>query len=204
MVGAELGLRERKKLRTRQAVTDAAVRLFAEKGFDATTVEEICERAEVSPSTFFRYFESKEAAAFPEEEPRVRIVEDALRARPADEPFNVSIRRAALALLDYDIESGKNRDVDVRMDLLAREPALAVFSTRMQARAAERFTAVVAELLGADAATDLRPRLLVNLAFAAVNSAWATLRDRGPEEDLRALTVEAFDVLDEGLASLLA
>src|SRR5689334_5758979 len=90
-MATELGLRERKKLRTRQALSEAALRLFAEKGFDATTVEEICERAEVSPSTFFRYFESKEAAAFPEEEPRVRIVEEALRARPEDEPFNTTI-----------------------------------------------------------------------------------------------------------------
>src|SRR5689334_25043117 len=111
-MATELGLRERKKLRTRQALSDAALRLFAEKGFDATTVEEICEQAEVSPSTFFRYFETKEAAAFPDEEPRVRVVEDALRTRPDGEPLNATIRRAALALVDHDIESGKQRDVD--------------------------------------------------------------------------------------------
>src|SRR5258708_34941338 len=58
-----LPLRERKKLRTRRALADAARRMFTEKGFDATTLEEIPEEAEVSKSTFFRAFPAKEAAA---------------------------------------------------------------------------------------------------------------------------------------------
>ena len=54
------GLRERKKAKTRAAIRDAAMRLFGEQGYAATTVDQIADAAEVSPSTFFRYFPTKE------------------------------------------------------------------------------------------------------------------------------------------------
>lgn len=59
------GLRERKKIKTRRAIRTAAYALIEERGYDATTIEQIADRAEVSPSTVFRYFPTKEASSSP-------------------------------------------------------------------------------------------------------------------------------------------
>lgn len=198
---SELGLRERKKLKTKQALGDIAQGLFAEKGFDATTVEEICARAEVSPSTFFRYFPTKEAVAFPDEDVRVAVVEDVLRTRPAGEPWNVTIRRSVMRLIDHDLDSRK--DFRGRIELMNREPALAAHAMKTQAAAADRFTSLIASQIEVDPAADVRPRLVVAAAFAAVNSAWSAWLGDATGRDLRDLVDEAFDLLDGGLRTAL-
>src|SRR6202142_2037697 len=89
---AILGLRERKKARTRAAIQDHALRLFHERGYDATTVEQIAEAAEVSPSTFFRYFPTKEdVVAYDALDP---LVMAAWRAQPADMKPIAAMRKA--------------------------------------------------------------------------------------------------------------
>jgi AcrR family transcriptional regulator len=88
--GAQPGLRERKKIKTRSAIREATYRLIQEQGYDATTIEQIAEAAEVSPSTVFRYFPTKEDIVITDEYDPVLLEE--LRARPADEPWPDSVR----------------------------------------------------------------------------------------------------------------
>ena len=76
------GLRERKKARTRAAIREHALRLFRENGYQRTTVEQIAAAAEVSPSTFFRYFPTKEEVVL-QDDMDTRMIE-ALERQPAD------------------------------------------------------------------------------------------------------------------------
>ena len=75
------GLRERKKARTRASIREHALRLFREQGYQATTVEQIAAAAEVSPSTFFRYFPTKEDVVL-QDDMDTRMIE-ALDRQPA-------------------------------------------------------------------------------------------------------------------------
>jgi len=77
-----LGLRDRKKIQTREAIRREAMRLIRENGYANTTVEQIAEAAEVSPSTFFRYFPSKEKVLMANDLDLVMI--EALERQPAD------------------------------------------------------------------------------------------------------------------------
>src|SRR5260221_13875291 len=78
-------LRERHAERTRDAIVAAAYELFAAKGYAETTIDEIAERADVAPRTFFRYFPAKEAVLFQGADDQVDEAVAKLRARPADE-----------------------------------------------------------------------------------------------------------------------
>jgi AcrR family transcriptional regulator len=87
-----LGLRDRKKIQTQAAIRREAMRLINENGYANTTVEQIAEAAEVSPSTFFRYFPSKEMVLMANDLDLVTIT--ALEQQPADMPSLRAFRRA--------------------------------------------------------------------------------------------------------------
>ncbi len=125
-------LRERKKQRTREHLSRVAMKLFADRGLHAVTIEEICERAEVSPRTFFRYFPSKEDVVFTNDAARRAIVRDALARQLPDETLSAAARRAIRALIAHDLQEDRDT-ARLRARLLANEPALARHLTALTA-----------------------------------------------------------------------
>ncbi len=110
---APLGLRERKKIKTRQAIRREAFRLIEENGYAATTVEQIAVAADVSPSTFFRYFGSKESLLLADDlDP---LILDAFKAQPPELSPARAFRRAyettiaALSEEQLEFESTRQR-----------------------------------------------------------------------------------------------
>jgi len=96
------GRRDRKKDETRQALREAAHRLFAEKGFSRTTIDDITEAADVSRRTFFRYYDSKDDLLRTDVADLLPVMLAALRARPADEPPLAAILAALRTLIGPD------------------------------------------------------------------------------------------------------
>ena len=88
------GLRSRKKVKTRLAIEDAALLLFDKQGYDATTVEQIAELAEVSTTTFFRYFPSKAEVVLNDYSDQLPALRQAIVDRPASETDVVAVRDA--------------------------------------------------------------------------------------------------------------
>ncbi len=95
---APTGRREASKQATSAALRAAAMRLFAEQGYDATTVADIAGAARVTHRTFYRYFDSKEALLSDEFGSWLTMLAGAIRSRPAAEPPLTAVRRAMLSV----------------------------------------------------------------------------------------------------------
>jgi AcrR family transcriptional regulator len=93
------GLRERKKQSTRQAVEDAALQLYRERGIHETTIDELCARADIARRTFFRYFSSKEDVLLTRLRVDIATVEETFRQAPAAEPLAALLTRAVDAVV---------------------------------------------------------------------------------------------------------
>jgi AcrR family transcriptional regulator len=100
MTQAKLGLRERKKRRTREAIVEAAFELFAERGFEDTTVAEIADAAEIAPRTFFAYFPSKEDVVFADFPEMLEVAVARLHDRPTGESVIDAMRAIHLAAIE--------------------------------------------------------------------------------------------------------
>jgi AcrR family transcriptional regulator len=94
----QLGRRETKKLAVRAAIEQAARQLFAEHGYEATSVRQIADAAGVGERTFYRYFDGKEGLIADEAERWMERLGETIRRRPPEEPPFVAVQRAIIAL----------------------------------------------------------------------------------------------------------
>lgn len=195
MVDAAHGLRERKKVRTREAIIDAALDLFERKGYDATTVEDIAAAADVSPRTFFRYFAGKDESVFERAGDVQQHFSSLLRSRPDDEPLLASLREIGKALLSTElIDEARLRRL---LALVAAEPALRNRYSALIDSIEGELTVWAAARLGVPAG-DLRPRLIAATVLAARRVATDTWLE-SPGDDLADHVSRAIDLLAAGL-----
>jgi AcrR family transcriptional regulator len=198
--------RDRRRLRTRRQLATAAVRLFEERGFAATTVEEIADAADYSASTFFRTFERKEDAVFFDMPDRL----DALRAEFAAQGTPPAWAQLRAALLDHaqTWEQDNPEFAAARVRLFHREPALSSRYFEYCQEYEVWVAGLVARHNGADPRSDVVAQLTAGCVVAALRAAFsvqAAASGAAGGHSVVAHLERAFDALEAGpLPALIA
>jgi AcrR family transcriptional regulator len=196
------GLRERKKQQTRQALTDAALRLFAEYGYDKTTVADIAAAADVSTRTFFSYFRAKEDVLFAGADQRTAAIAEAFDAVQPESTSPIdALRRLVDHVLDASQEGLTGPD---RLDRVA----LILVKPELQAQGLHRL--IIAERTIAERLRHAYPDLLDNtlahtMAGAVVGALVGIVLSapgRGAHPDVRAEVRRALALLENGFHTL--
>ena len=188
-VTARPGLRERKKQQTRDKIARVALELFAERGYDQTTLAEIADAAEVSTRTIFAYYESKEDILFCDDGAFYEVLKEALDTRPAD----VTTVDALRELLRGPEVADEN--VRLRKKIVAEAESLRLAERARLARAEELIAESIAKDLNSGPG-DIRPALVA----ASMTAAFTAMRDRLEAESGEPLSHEqAMVILDEVL-----
>lgn len=193
-----LGLRERKKLDTRRALSDAALELMFERGLENVTRDDIADRAGVSLRTFNNYFTGKyEALAYRQVE-RVRRSVAAFRARPAGEPLWTSITEAVLEPLESD---GAGQVLPTRGQIQEIRKLAGVPEVRiaMAKGLFDDWVEAIAERTGTDPVHDMYPRLVVAVVRAVAETAMDAYATADPPVHVTSLLRQAFAAVAAGL-----
>ncbi len=189
-------LREIKKVETKHTILVEARRLFALKGFDATTLDEICEASHISRRTFFRYFPTKEALFFPNREAHLRRFRALLAARSTDEPMLATLQRASRAFAAAYAEH--REQIIASQELLNSSAALLAREREID----HEWEEVLEQAYRTEAEDSPEGRRWARVvAGATMGVIRATMRhwfDEGGREDLEALGKEALDHLHRG------
>ncbi|KOX20977.1 hypothetical protein ADK67_28460 [Saccharothrix sp. NRRL B-16348] len=203
MATGEGGLRERKKRETRYALSQAAIRLTLERGWDNVSVEDIAAAANVSERTFRNYFANKAEAIVATHVERGRRTAEALRARPADEPLWDALVNAVVA--QFEPPPGSDGTVPTgypaALQRLLAEPAVQYEVFRAHATAQDDLTNAIATRTGTGTGTDpgdLYPQLVAAVVSAGLGTA-LTRWTQNPTGSIAPLLREVFDQIRAGL-----
>jgi AcrR family transcriptional regulator len=205
MEEAEAGLRERKKRRTREAIVDAAMDLFEERGFEGTTVAEIAERADIAPRTYFAYFPSKEDVVFADFEETLGSLQARLRDREPGETA-IDALRGWLAGKLGETDFGDERERCKRR-LIRENPSLDAHERHLRGQFEAALGEAVAEDVGGEP-TDVRARMVAASAVAAFDKLGEYYKDdAGPKaaqfgDDPMAVVDDALRFLRAGIEAL--
>jgi AcrR family transcriptional regulator len=188
------GLRERKKARTRAAIQRHALRLFRKQGYDETTVSQIAEAAEVSESTFFRYFPSKEDVVLWDEfDPHVADV--FLAQPPGTRPIE-AVRTAVREVLGQ-LGPDQQADLRERMELMMAVPELRTNLLEQIASPMLMFGQVVAQRTGRRPDDPAVRAFVGAIMGVSISTMFAFAED--PSADMFTLLDQALVYLEEGL-----
>jgi AcrR family transcriptional regulator len=186
-------LRERKKQQTRERLTTEALSLFRERGYEGATVELIAERAEVSVTTFFRYFESKEDVFLESHRTVIDRVVAAIRERPPSDSVIAALRRILDEVLSEQPVLSKREDVEHKV--MDSVPELRDRIREYEDRIRAAITNAYAQQLGVPA-SDLQPRLLAGAILGAFDAARAAWIDDPRDVPLRVHLADAMDLVE--------
>jgi AcrR family transcriptional regulator len=191
-----IGRRDRKKLQTRAALVDAALRLAVERGLAHVTVEDISEAADVSPRTFFNYFGSKDEAILDGHQVNTREVNDILATLLPDLPVLAAIR-LSLNFTIHHLEAEREQ-VLLRMRVIEANPGLLSGLIEAGAASEREMAAVITGRLGLPADHPFPP-LAVAVGWAAFRTATIRWYAAGGRPSLAALVDQAFTDVAAGL-----
>ncbi|MGW0665282.1 TetR/AcrR family transcriptional regulator [Streptodolium elevatio] len=167
-----LPLRERKKLRTRQALVDAALELFTERGFDAVTLDELCDAVDVSKRTFFRTFGSKEDVAMtPTQDLWAAFLDELEVCDPAGGTVLAMLERAVLAALDQMPADGWTQRVVLSRRLMEQTPSMAAHGLHFCERTTQSALATLRRRIDVPPGHELQLRLALDILVAAFHRA---------------------------------
>ncbi|MFF7636459.1 TetR/AcrR family transcriptional regulator [Kitasatospora sp. NPDC008050] len=187
MTDTTTGRRERKKAATRQALADAALRLFLERGYDQVSVREIADAADVSTTTLFAHFPGKEALVFDQDSEIEDALVSAVRDRAPGQSIPAALRER---MLEFDSPTEADPDQAAFLHLVRSTPALEEYSRRMWLRHERALTHAIAEAIDAPE-DDLLSAALARFALQS--------RDLASGHGGRRASIErAFELLEHG------